>query len=211
MIGHRSEQKNLWDADGQYLDFVGEDSFYGLVSPQRYELFCDDDFAELYCKDNGRPSGPMNEVVDTTSIWGRGAVQDTYNLIAEGIKQVCRALVQRDDEAPQLTEAAELLGKLLLQDVELTTDGYKIKRRTVNDRIPSVYDPEQRHGRKSPGNTFTGHKAEVAVDSETGVITNVNVNAGNASAGARKAEATDAPGETRGACCCRQPAPAGST
>jgi len=145
----------------------------------------------------------MSGVVDTTSIWGRGAVQDTYNLIAEAIKQICRALVQGDDEAPQLTEAAELLGKLLLQDVEPTTDGYKIKRGTVKDRIPSVYDPEQRHGRKSPGNTFTGHKAEVAGDSETGVIANVNVNAGNASAGARKAEATDAPGETRGARCCR--------
>jgi len=92
MIGHRSEQKNLWDADGQYWDFVGEDSFYGWGAPQRHELFCDDDFAELYCKDNGRPSGPPMGAIQVAfctclgrygyaqspmSVWGQATTIDT--------------------------------------------------------------------------------------------------------------------------------------
>ena len=41
-----------------YLDYVGKDTFYGLLASLRGQLFRDDDFAEIYCPDNGRDSVP---------------------------------------------------------------------------------------------------------------------------------------------------------
>ena len=58
MLGKRSDQKGLWEADRLYLDYVGKDSFYGLLASLRGQLFSDDDFAEIYCPDNGRDSVP---------------------------------------------------------------------------------------------------------------------------------------------------------
>ena len=58
MLGKRSDQKGLWEADRLYLDYVGQDTFYGLLASLRGQLFSDDDFAEIYCPDNGRDSVP---------------------------------------------------------------------------------------------------------------------------------------------------------
>ena len=58
MLGERSDQKGLWEADHLYLDLVGRDTFYGLLASLRGQLFQDADFAELYCPDNGRTSVP---------------------------------------------------------------------------------------------------------------------------------------------------------
>ena len=58
MLGERSEQRGLWEADRLYIDHVGRGSFYGLLSLMRGQLFRDEDFAELYCADNGRDSVP---------------------------------------------------------------------------------------------------------------------------------------------------------
>ena len=58
MLGERSDQRGLWEADRLYLDLVGRDSFYGLLASLRGQLFRDAEFAELYCLDNGRPSMP---------------------------------------------------------------------------------------------------------------------------------------------------------
>jgi hypothetical protein len=166
------------DPDGgehPYLDHVGRDSFYGLLALHRGELFCDEDFAELYCPYNGRPSIPpsllatalllqayegvsdeeakaradfdlrwkvalgvglkerpfakstlqlfrarllihervqtvfrksldfarhtgylqsrrLKIVLDTTYVLGRGALKDTYNLLADGIIKLAREL-----------------------------------------------------------------------------------------------------------------------
>ena len=38
--------------------------------------------------------------VDSTHILGRGAVEDTYNLIAHGIAKLCRALAEAEGEQP---------------------------------------------------------------------------------------------------------------
>ena len=175
MLGKRSDQKGLWEADRLYLDYVGKDSFYGLLASLRGQLFSDDDFAEIYCPDNGRDSVPpsllatalllqtydqvsdaeakaradfdirwkvalgieiedrpfakstlqmfraqlilhdkvrevfegslrlarqsgylkkrgMRVALDTTYILGRGAVKDTYNLLADGIVKLLRVL-----------------------------------------------------------------------------------------------------------------------
>jgi hypothetical protein len=183
--------------------------------------------------------------LDTTYILGRGAVRDTYNLLADGIVQVLRGLARlvgcelqevaeelgcaryvlgpslkgqadvdwTDPQARQrflaeivadaeqllevvrgtrsdLTEgsqqdqelvvAAELLARILAQDIERDDSGPRLKRGVAPDRLISVYDPEMRHGRKSSSHRFNGHKAQVAVDTDTQLITAVDVLAGNA-------------------------------
>ena len=175
MLGERSDQRGLWEADRLYLDHVGRESFYGLLASLRGRLFRDAEFAEFYCPDNGRDSVPpsllatalllqshdkvsdaeakaradfdlrwkvalgieaedrpfakstlqvfraqlilhdkvrevfesslrlaresgclkgrgMRVALDTTNILGRGAVRDTYNLLADGIVKLLRAL-----------------------------------------------------------------------------------------------------------------------
>ena len=184
MLGKRSAQWGLFEADTLYADFVGRRNFYGFLASQRDELFRDEDFSGLYCRDNGRPSVPpsllatalvlqaydgvsddeakqradydlrwkvalgielevrpfakstlqefraqlivheqpravfqrslevakrrgvwkkghapderqhMKLALDTTNILGRGAVKDTYNLLADGIVQVVRVLAK---------------------------------------------------------------------------------------------------------------------
>ncbi|OGO17611.1 MAG: hypothetical protein A2Z14_17075 [Chloroflexi bacterium RBG_16_48_8] len=46
----------MFEADHLYLPFVGEDTFYGFVAIHRNDLFQDEDFDMLYCRDNGRNS-----------------------------------------------------------------------------------------------------------------------------------------------------------
>ena len=53
MLGKRSDQKGLWEADRLYLDYVGQDTFYGLLASLRGQLFSDDDFAEILYVDFG--------------------------------------------------------------------------------------------------------------------------------------------------------------
>ena len=194
----------------------------------------------------------MRVAMDTTYILGRGAVKDTYNLLADGIVKLMRALaavegvpVQRwaetygykryvggsvkgeaaidwsnrrarrkllgeivadadrllelarqaqemlDADSAQRREivaSAELLGQLLLQDMERKDDDgdghgdgeLSLKEGVSRDRMMSVHDPEMRHGRKSSSKRFDGHKASIVVDTDTHLITAVDVLPGNA-------------------------------
>ena len=340
MLGKRSDQKGLWEADRLYLDYVGKDTFYGLLASLRGQLFSDDDFAEIYGPDNGRDSVPpsllatalllqtydqvsdaeakaradfdirwkvalgieiedrpfakstlqmfraqlilhdkvrevfegslrlarqsgylkkrgMRVALDTTYILGRGAVKDTYNLLADGIVKLLRVLaavaniavgewaeaqgyeryfgssikgeatidwsdrkaraallaelvadadrllelarqawVELPEDSAQrqsIVAGAELLGQLLLQDVERKSgdgdvdahadaadDGVSIRDGVSKDRMPSVHDPELRHGHKSSRRRFNGHKAAIVVDTDSQLITAVDVLPGNA-------------------------------
>ena len=77
--------------------------------------------------------------------------------------------------------AAALLLRLIAQDVEEKPGGgFQVKSGTAKDRVLSVHDPEMRHGRKSASKRFNGHKAAVAVEMESQLITGVEVLAGNA-------------------------------
>src|ERR1700739_4791427 len=58
MMGERSAQDKLFAADHIYLDYVGRDTLYGYLAQHRGRLFRDEDFAILYCRNNGRPSVP---------------------------------------------------------------------------------------------------------------------------------------------------------
>ena len=327
MLGERSPQRGLFEADHLYLRFVGEDTFYGFLARHRDELFRDEDFAEFYSPDRGRPSVPpsllatalllqthdrvsdeeaksradydlrwkvalgvevearpfaestlqlfraqlvlkekmravfqqsleyalqsgylkkrkLRAVLDTTYILGRGAVKDTYNLLADSMRQLLRALAQVEgynlvvwatehgyerymassikgeaqvdwdneqsrnefltgiitdadrllglaDEAlaslaegeqgrEQIQKVAELMKQLISQDVERHEGEVSLKEGVARDRVVSVHDPEMRHGRKSRSKRFDGHKAAVAVDAESQLITAVEVLPGNA-------------------------------
>jgi hypothetical protein len=191
---------------------------------------------------------PLRIALDTKPILGRGAVEDTYNLLATGIRQLAKALAKARGEQPDrwaakhdlrryfdgsvkgsadldwsdpqarkqfLTEivtdarrllrqtenwlrhlpakvgepvraAAALLEQLLLQDV-VETDGpegkpqAEIKEGTTPGRRPSATDADQRHGRKSKSQLFTGHQNSVAVDCDSQLIVGAEVLSGDAS------------------------------
>ena len=98
-----------------------------------------------------------------------------------------------EDSAQQqsIVAGAELLGQLLLQDVERKSgdgdvdadaadDGVSVRDGVSKDRMPSVHDPELRHGHKSSRRRFNGHKAAIVVDTDSQLITAVDVLPGNA-------------------------------
>ena len=191
--------------------------------------------------------------VDTSPIIGRGAVKDTYNLVADGMAKLLGALaafetpllesvdvngyagkhdfsryfgdvslkgaaaLDWDSESERvafLTElvvdvrralglarsllaadapggprcgspadvraAMQLLEQLVDQDIEVRDDQAHIKQGVAPNRIVSVHDPEMRHGRKSKRTRFDGHKGEIVVDTDSGVIMDASVKAGNA-------------------------------
>ena len=192
----------------------------------------------------------MKVALDTTNILGRGAVKDTFNLLADGIVNLLRALAQVEGisvgkwakargygrylassikgeatidwsdkrarkallagivgDADRLLElsrlaqgelaadsvqrqrivaGAEWLGQLLLQDIERKSgdgdgdDGVSLRGGVSKDRMVSVHDPEMRHGHKSSRRRFDGHKAAIVVDTDTQLITAVEVLPGNA-------------------------------
>ncbi len=192
-----------------------------------------------------RKNRRLKVALDTTMILGRGAVKDTYNLLADGIVLVLRVLAKQagerleawatregyeryvsgpslkgqaaidwNDEQQRgqllqqvvadadrlleavrvargqlaegsaqeavLTEAAGRLSRVLAQDIERKAQGPAITQGVAPDRLLSLHDPEQRHGHKSRSRRFDGHKAQVAVDSQSQLITHVEVLAGNA-------------------------------
>jgi hypothetical protein len=90
------------------------------------------------------------------------------------------------------------LAQLVGQDVERCAGGVTLKRGVARDRIVSVHDPEMRHGRKSSSKRFDGHKAVIAVDAESQLITAVEVLAGNAADSEQALELTTASEENTG-------------
>ncbi len=76
MLGRQSPQRELYRPDNLYMDFVGEDSFYGTLAGLRNGLFCDEDFADLYRVDNGRPSVPPSQLCIALLLQAHAAVSD---------------------------------------------------------------------------------------------------------------------------------------
>ena len=77
MLGERSDQRGLWEADRLYLDHVGKDTFYGLLASLRGQLFRDADFAGFYCADNGRDSVPPSLLATALLLQTHDKVSDT--------------------------------------------------------------------------------------------------------------------------------------
>jgi len=106
-------------------------------------------------------------------------VSDADRLLEQA--RVARAGLEAGSAAEAtLLEAAGLLSRVLVQDVERREDGPAIKQGVAKDRLLSVHDPEMRHGRKSASKRFDGHKAAVAVDTDEPLIVAVEILAGNA-------------------------------
>ena len=76
MLGTRSNQRGLFEADAMYAEFVGRDSFYVWLASQRVKLFRDDEFADLYCQDNGRPSVPPSLLATALVLQTHDGVSD---------------------------------------------------------------------------------------------------------------------------------------
>ena len=76
MLGERSDQRGLWEADRLYLDHVGRDTFYGLMASLRGRLFRDADFAAFYCLDNGRDSVPPSLLATALLLQSHDKVSD---------------------------------------------------------------------------------------------------------------------------------------
>ena len=77
MLGERSDQRGLWEADRLYLDHVGRESFYGLLASLRGQLFRDAEFAEFYCSANGRDSVPPSLLATALLLQSHDNVSDS--------------------------------------------------------------------------------------------------------------------------------------
>jgi DDE family transposase len=123
----------------------------------------------------------------------REIVADADRLLAVAAEQEARFAAE-SPQAKSLNEAAALLRQVLLQDIERVPPAPDddapagdepgpqacIRQGVARDRMPSVVDSEMRHGHKSAHQRFNGHKAQVAVDTESQLITAVAVLPGNA-------------------------------
>ena len=106
-------------------------------------------------------------------------VADADRLV-ELSRQAQGELPEDGEERQRIVAAAELLGQLLRQDVERAEGGVGLKDGVSRDRMTSVHDPEMRHGHKSSSRRFDGHKAAIVVDTDSQLITAVEVLPGNA-------------------------------
>ena len=95
-------------------------------------------------------------------------------------RQAQGELREESAERQRIVAAAELLGQLLLQDVERAEGGMSLKDGVSRDRMMPVHDPEMRQGHKSSRRRFDGHKAAIVVDTGSQLITAVEVLPGNA-------------------------------
>jgi IS5 family transposase len=92
----------------------------------------------------------------------------------------------------EVAEAAELVARVLGQDLEETDDGtFRIARRVARDRVISTVDPDARHGHKTQARGFDGYKGHVAVDPDSEIITDTVVSPGNAGDASVAAELID--------------------
>jgi hypothetical protein len=83
---------------------------------------------------------------------------------ADSIYEVARQAQDGESEEcvvrKRIVEAAQLLGRLLLQDVERKDDSVTLKQGVSRDCIISVHYPDMRHGRKSSSKRFDGDRQQ---------------------------------------------------
>jgi transposase len=94
-----------------------------------------------------------------------------------GLVEDCDHVVALAESDGVASEEVVLLRKVLAQDVEPDDPGGRPRLRdgVTKGRTISVHDPEMRHGHKSHGRLYSGHKGHLAVETTSGVITAVAV------------------------------------
>jgi Transposase domain (DUF772). len=104
----------------------------------------------------------------------------------------CLQVLDGRDLAEPVSQAGQLLARILGQDLETGEDGvFRIARKVAKDRIISTVDPETRHGHKTAVRGFDGYKGHVAVDPDSEIITDTVVTPGNVGDGAVAADLID--------------------
>lgn len=96
-------------------------------------------------------------------------------------RRILQAVAALPAAPEELTRAAELLKRILAQDIVTGPDGRVTLRQGVaRDRILSVTDPEMRHGRKTQSQKTYGYKAVVSTGGQDGsLVTGVEVAGAN--------------------------------
>lgn len=129
--------------------------------------------------------------LDSPSIKGAEAVDWNDDIAVRGFLQ---GLLEDSERAVVLAEKVgagneevALLRKVIAQDVEQdTANGTpQIRNGVTPGRVVSVHDPEMRHGHKSNGKVYSGHKAHMAVETSRGIITAVDLTAPSEADGAQ--------------------------
>ena len=107
--------------------------------------------------------------------------EELLSLLVSDVKEVLSHLdVDKEDIDTQLKDAANLLARIVSQDIEKDKENKpKIKKGVAKDRIISTTDPEMRHGRKSRSGKFNGYKTHLTKDVSSEIITNIDVSSGN--------------------------------
>jgi hypothetical protein len=120
MMGQRSGQDKLFAVDQVYLDFVGRDTLYGYLAQNRGQMFRDEEFAALYCPDNGRQSVPPSLAVSLLFLRAYEGV--SFAEAVERTKYDLRwkvALGLEMEEVPmQKSALQEFEAKLVLHEME---------------------------------------------------------------------------------------------
>ena len=119
-----------------------------------------------------------------------GEIVADADRLLELARQAWVELPEDSAQRQSIVDGAELLGQLLLQDIERKSDdgdvddevslGVSLKDGVSKDRMLSVHDPEMRHGHKSSRRRFNGHKAAIVVDTDSQLITAMDLLPGNA-------------------------------
>jgi IS5 family transposase len=126
--------------------------------------------------EGGRPPCDWDDPDDIDRLVSE-LVDDANELVwaAEDLQE--DGLVLSDAQA----DAVALLALVAGQDVEPgdKPGRWQIARRTAGDRVVSTVDPESRHVHKTQHSYRDGYKAHVAAEPDTGLVTDVDLTAGN--------------------------------
>jgi IS5 family transposase len=121
--------------------------------------------------DGGRPPCDYEDQHDLDRLISE-LVDDAYELVG-----AAEELELSETQA----DAVALLALVAGQDVEPgeRPGQWRIAERTAPDRVVSVVDPQSRHVHKTQHSYRDGFKAHVAAEPETGIVTAVDLTAGN--------------------------------
>lgn len=117
--------------------------------------------------------------------WDDAAAKDEF---LASLVEDCNRVYDAARRAKYTGEEVGLLKKVVAQDVDESGDQPTIRDGVAKDRTVSAHDPDMRHGRKSSGKTFNGHKAHAAVETTTAIFTAVDVTAPGVADGSKVGE-----------------------
>jgi len=110
--------------------------------------------------------------------------QSTGHFLA-GLLEDARQAVSAAEQAGCASEEVSLLRTVVAENVEETGELPRIAKGVPKERTTSVHDPDMKHGHKSTGKLYTGHKGHYAIETTNRIITAIDVSAPAESEGSR--------------------------